>query len=240
MSFTPGGDPRIPNQTPIPPILGGYGSADSVAGTSPAFSSDPADVKQRADDRNRVFVRTALINAPVIAVAVVVGIVLGLPTPETGVWVVVAAALVTGIHMTVVVMRMARPSTASRTGDAPPSPPPGSAFTSVRDAPVEDVTDAPVGEPAAEIIGTARLQVEDVFTITGRGLVVTGTVSSGTFAAGRDAEIHRDGVVVARTRITAIEAFRRRTETAHEGENVGLLLAGLTRRDVARDDVVVA
>lgn len=83
-----------------------------------------------------------------------------------------------------------------------------------------------------------RLPVEDVFMITGRGCVVTGRVESGVVAVGMQVHVARDGQVVATTRVNGVEKFRSTIDTATVGENIGLLLDGLTRNGVQRGDVV--
>jgi translation elongation factor EF-Tu-like GTPase len=91
---------------------------------------------------------------------------------------------------------------------------------------------------AASPTGAFRLTVEDVFTITGRGTVVTGRVESGRIGVGQRIELVRDGAPVAATEVTGIEKFREVVTTAGAGENVGLLLRGLSRSDVQRGDVL--
>lgn len=87
--------------------------------------------------------------------------------------------------------------------------------------------------PAREQSGSALLQVEDVFAITGRGTVVVGKCTA-PFGV-RDAVIvinpdgsRRESVVM------GLEMFRQKCDHAEPGDNVGVLLRGLTRQDVAR------
>jgi translation elongation factor EF-Tu-like GTPase len=91
---------------------------------------------------------------------------------------------------------------------------------------------------AATPTGTFRLTVEDVFSITGRGTVVTGRVESGRLDVGQRVELVRDGVPVAATEVTGIEQFRATLTTASAGENVGLLLRGWGKDAVHRGDVL--
>lgn len=81
--------------------------------------------------------------------------------------------------------------------------------------------------------GGFRMTVEDVFSITGRGTVVTGTISSGTVEVG-------DEIVVGahRSRVTGVEKFREVVTGAGVGEHVGLLLAGVSHDMVARGDEI--
>jgi translation elongation factor EF-Tu-like GTPase len=85
--------------------------------------------------------------------------------------------------------------------------------------------------------GAFRLTVEDVFSISGRGTVVTGRVESGQLATGQRVEVVRAGAVVATTYVTGIEKFRAKVETATLGENVGLLV-GLPRDQVQQGDLL--
>lgn len=88
--------------------------------------------------------------------------------------------------------------------------------------------------------GPFQLVVEDVFSITGRGTVVTGKVSSGTVRTGQQVEVVRGGVTVATTTVTGVEAFRKVLESASVGDFVGLLLAGVAKSDVLAGDVISA
>ncbi|WP_217183644.1 EF-Tu/IF-2/RF-3 family GTPase [Streptomyces sp. AC495_CC817] len=83
---------------------------------------------------------------------------------------------------------------------------------------------------------TAEFTVEDVFTITGRGLVATGTVSSGTVRVGDAAAILRGAEQIGVTEIGGIEMFRKKASEASEGTMAGLLLR--SKVDVARGDVI--
>ena len=85
-----------------------------------------------------------------------------------------------------------------------------------------------------------RFTVEDVFTIAGRGTVVTGRVESGTIETGDRVRITtRDGRVLT-TIITGIERFREIIDQASAGAEVGLLLRGIDRDDVSRGDVLTS
>lgn len=82
--------------------------------------------------------------------------------------------------------------------------------------------------------GDFSLEVEDVFTITGRGTVVTGRVTSGTIKVGETVYINR----MKATEIGGIEQFRKMLDYAQAGDNVGLLLRGVDRNDVSRGDIL--
>ena len=73
--------------------------------------------------------------------------------------------------------------------------------------------------------------IEDVFTISGRGTVVTGEVLSGTFALNDTVTISETGQ---QTQITGIEMFRKQCDIAQTGDKVGIVLRGVSRDDVSR------
>ncbi|MDC8974387.1 EF-Tu/IF-2/RF-3 family GTPase [Mycobacterium marinum] len=81
-----------------------------------------------------------------------------------------------------------------------------------------------------------RMTVQDVFFIRGRGIVATGRVEHGELRAGDEVRIN-DGSGV---RVDAIEAFRKKLDTAKAGDNVGLLFKKLTKSDLAAGDVITA
>lgn len=84
--------------------------------------------------------------------------------------------------------------------------------------------------------GTVLLRVEDVFAITSRGTVVVGKCEN-AFAVGEKVLVV--GPTGTReTKITGIEKFRKIVNDAQPGENVGVLLQGLTRADVDRGDML--
>lgn len=83
------------------------------------------------------------------------------------------------------------------------------------------------------------MPVEDVFTITGRGTVVTGRIETGILKVNEEVEIL--GIrEPQKTTVTGIEMFRKLLDEGQAGENVGLLLRGLKREDVERGQVVCA
>jgi elongation factor Tu len=82
------------------------------------------------------------------------------------------------------------------------------------------------------------MPIEDVFTITGRGTVVTGRAERGTLAINSEVEIV--GLrPTQKTIVTGIEMFHKQLDEAWAGENCGLLLRGTKRDDVERGQVVV-
>ena len=81
------------------------------------------------------------------------------------------------------------------------------------------------------------MSIEDVFTITGRGTVVTGRVERGTLKLNEEVEIVgiRD---TKKTTVTGIEMFRKQLDFAQAGDNAGVLLRGITRDEVERGQVL--
>ncbi|KAK3905308.1 elongation factor Tu GTP binding domain-containing protein [Staphylotrichum tortipilum] len=82
------------------------------------------------------------------------------------------------------------------------------------------------------------LSVEDVFTIGGRGTVVSGRVERGTLKRDADVEIIGKGTEIIKTKVTDIETFNKSCEESRAGDNSGLLLRGIRREDVRRGMVV--
>ena len=83
-----------------------------------------------------------------------------------------------------------------------------------------------------------RITVEDVFSITGRGTVVTGRVESGTVTVGDIVRLKRTDGSSRDVAVTGIEMFRKMTNTAKQGDNAGLLLRDVGRNGVGRGDVL--
>ena len=103
-----------------------------------------------------------------------------------------------------------------------------------------DAVDTYIPEPVRETDKPFLMPVEDVFTITGRGTVVTGRIERGILKVNEEVEIvgiHTGPA--AKTVATGIEMFRKLLDEGRAGENVGLLLRGIKREDVERGQVVV-
>ena len=83
-----------------------------------------------------------------------------------------------------------------------------------------------------------RMTIEDVFSITGRGTVVTGRVAAGTVTEGMPVTVSRGGQQLGTTVVTGVEMFRKVLDTATAGDNVGLLLRDVTRDQVASGDEI--
>jgi translation elongation factor EF-Tu-like GTPase len=86
--------------------------------------------------------------------------------------------------------------------------------------------------------GSFRMPVEDIFSITGRGTVVTGRVESGTVRVGMEVNVVRDGGVATTTTVTGVEMFRKVLDSATTGDNVGLLLEGLGKEQLRAGDLI--
>ncbi|GMA32297.1 elongation factor Tu [Litorihabitans aurantiacus] len=101
-----------------------------------------------------------------------------------------------------------------------------------------DAVDESVPEPQRDMDKPFLMPIEDVFTITGRGTVVTGKVERGKLPINSEVEIVgiRDAQ---KTTVTGIEMFHKQMDEAWAGENCGLLLRGIKREDVERGQVVV-
>ncbi len=97
-----------------------------------------------------------------------------------------------------------------------------------------------IPEPPREVDKPFMLAIEDVFSIKGRGTVVTGRVERGRIRPGDEVEIvgYRDKPL--KTVVTGVEMFHKMLDEAIAGDNVGLLLRGIDRRDVRRGMVVAA
>jgi len=100
-----------------------------------------------------------------------------------------------------------------------------------------DAIDNYIPEPVRETDKPFLMAVEDVFTITGRGTVATGRVERGVVKVGDDVEIVgiRD---THKTVVTGVEMFRKLLDEAQAGDNIGVLLRGVSRTDIERGQVV--
>ena len=101
-----------------------------------------------------------------------------------------------------------------------------------------EAVDEYIPEPVRDLDKPFLMPIEDVFTITGRGTVVTGRVERGKLPLNSEVEILgiRDPQ---KTTVTGIETFHKSMDTAEAGDNTGLLLRGTKREDVERGQVVV-
>ena len=100
---------------------------------------------------------------------------------------------------------------------------------------VEDLLDAvdeSVPDPIRETDRPFLMPIEDVFTITGRGTVVTGRIERGVVKVNETVDIVGIRPVKQTTTVTGVEMFRKLLDEGQAGENVGLLLRGIKREDV--------
>jgi len=94
-----------------------------------------------------------------------------------------------------------------------------------------------IPEPERAVDGAFLMPVEDVFSISGRGTVVTGRVERGIIKVGEEIEIV--GIrPVQKTTVTGVEMFRKLLDQGQAGDNVGILLRGTKRDDVERGQVL--
>ena len=98
--------------------------------------------------------------------------------------------------------------------------------------------DSFIPQPVREIEKPFLMPVEDVFTITGRGTVVTGRIERGIVKVNEEVEIVGIRPDAQKTIVTGVEMFRKLLDEGQAGENVGLLLRGTKREDVERGQVV--
>src|SRR5690606_30637943 len=100
-----------------------------------------------------------------------------------------------------------------------------------------DAVDSYVPTPERNVDKPFLMPVEDVFSISGRGTVVTGRVESGVIKVGEEIEIvgFRDTV---KTTVTGVEMFRKLLDEGRAGDNVGCLLRGLKKDEVERGQVL--
>ncbi|WP_131105564.1 elongation factor Tu [Ornithinimicrobium sufpigmenti] len=102
-----------------------------------------------------------------------------------------------------------------------------------------DTVDSYIPEPERDLDKPFMMPVEDVFTITGRGTVVTGRIERGILKVNEEIEIVGIRPTSSKTTVTGIEMFRKLLDEGRAGENVGLLLRGTKREDVERGQVIV-
>ncbi|CAL9116457.1 unnamed protein product [Musa acuminata var. zebrina] len=102
-----------------------------------------------------------------------------------------------------------------------------------------DAVDEYIPDPIRQLDKSFLMPIEDVFSIQGRGTVVTGRIEQGTIKTGDDVEVlglTQSGPL--KTTVTGVEMFKKILDHGQAGDNVGLLLRGLKRGDVQRGQVV--
>ena len=102
-----------------------------------------------------------------------------------------------------------------------------------------DAVDSYIPTPVREVDKPFLLSVEDVFSITGRGTVATGRIERGAVHTGDEVEIVGIHPETRKTVVTGVEMFRKILDEGQAGDNVGLLLRGIGRKEIERGQVVV-
>jgi elongation factor Tu len=100
-----------------------------------------------------------------------------------------------------------------------------------------DAVDAYIPNPARPVDKPFIMPVEDVFTITGRGTVVTGRIEAGIVKVGEEVEIIGLKDTVKKV-VTGVEMFKKSLDQGQAGDNAGILLRGVERKDVERGMVL--
>ena len=101
-----------------------------------------------------------------------------------------------------------------------------------------EAVDSYIPEPTRALDKPFLMPIEDVFTITGRGTVVTGRVEQGEVKIGEEVEIVGIHPEVAKTVVTGVEMFNKTLDSAQAGDNAGALLRGTKREEVERGQVL--
>jgi elongation factor Tu len=101
-----------------------------------------------------------------------------------------------------------------------------------------EAVDSYIPEPTRALDKPFLMPIEDVFTITGRGTVVTGRVEQGEVKVGEEVEIVGIHPETAKTVVTGVEMFNKTLDTAQAGDNAGALLRGTKREEVERGQVL--
>ncbi|CAL9672691.1 elongation factor Tu [Saccharothrix sp. NPDC042600] len=102
-----------------------------------------------------------------------------------------------------------------------------------------DAVDENIPEPEREVDRPFLMPVEDVFTITGRGTVVTGRIERGIIKVNEEVEIVGIKEQSRKTTVTSIEMFKKFLDEGQAGDNAALLLRGIKREEVERGMVIV-
>ena len=101
-----------------------------------------------------------------------------------------------------------------------------------------DAVDSYIPIPVRENEKPFLMPIEDIFSITGRGTVVTGRIETGTIHVNDPVELVGFGDAPRSTTVTGVEMFRKLLDQGEAGDNVGLLLRGVDKKDVKRGEVV--
>jgi len=103
-----------------------------------------------------------------------------------------------------------------------------------------DAIDSYIATPQRDVDKPFLLSVEDVFSITGRGTVATGRVERGKIKVGDAVEIVGLSDKPKKTVATGVEMFRKLLDYAEAGDNVGILLRGVDKKEIKRGQVIAA
>src|ERR1700758_795077 len=101
-----------------------------------------------------------------------------------------------------------------------------------------DAVDSYIPTPVRDKEKPFLMPVEDVFTITGRGTVATGKIESGVVNTGEEVEIIGMQETSLKSTCTGVEMFRKILDTGEAGDNVGILLRGIDKKDIRRGMVI--
>jgi len=103
-----------------------------------------------------------------------------------------------------------------------------------------DAVDEYIPVPARDIEKPFLMPVEDIFSITGRGTVATGRIETGVILTGNEVNIIGLGAAGKKTVVTGVEMFRKILDRGEAGDNVGLLLRGIDKKEIKRGMVIAA
>lgn len=101
-----------------------------------------------------------------------------------------------------------------------------------------DAVDSHIPLPPRDVDKDFLMPVEDVFSITGRGTVATGRIESGVANTGDEVDIIGMGAEKMKSTITGVEMFRKILDRGEAGDNVGILLRGIDKKDIRRGMVI--
>ena len=92
-----------------------------------------------------------------------------------------------------------------------------------------------IKQPERPVNDPLLMAIDEIFSISGRGTVVTGKIEKGTINLGNDIEII--GSKIIKTTCTGLEMYHKFLDTAHAGENVGVLIRGVKKEDIKRGNL---
>ena len=102
-----------------------------------------------------------------------------------------------------------------------------------------EAVDSWIQEPERDVAKPFLMPVEDVFTITGRGTVATGRIETGVINTADPVDIIGMGAEKLSSTVTGVEMFRKILDYGEAGDNVGLLLRGVEKKDIKRGMVII-